>query len=253
MRYCLHCKQTASDSSTYCEHCGGMLSDEMSPAAAVEELVRQLMADGRNMEAIKSFRAATGTGLAEAKQAVEAIARGEGIPTANLGEDFVQELLRLLREGHKIEAIKRHREQTNASLKESKDYVEALAARHGVAVPRVGCFGMVLGMAIAIGVVALAAASTSAANAVDLILHHGKIVTVDEKFTIAEALAVTGDRIQAVGKNDDILKLATARTRIVNLQGKMVIPGLADSHVHATGHQARRSHVIHRPAGPFVP
>ena len=50
--------------------------------------------------------------------------------------------------------------------------------------------------------------SAAVAQLPDQIFHHGKIVTVDERFTIAEALAVRGDRIQAVGSNDDVLKLA---------------------------------------------
>lgn len=67
----------------------------------------------------------------------------------------------------------------------------------------------------------------------DLIIHHGKIVTVDEKFSIAEAVAMRGDRIQDVGKNAEILKLAGPKTVIIDLHGKTVIPGLCDSHVHA--------------------
>ncbi len=69
----------------------------------------------------------------------------------------------------------------------------------------------------------------------DQIFHHGKIVTVDERFTIAEALAVRGDRIQAVGSNDDVLKLAGPKTKLIDLNGRTVIPGLIDSHVHAPG------------------
>ena len=68
----------------------------------------------------------------------------------------------------------------------------------------------------------------------DLILHHGKIVTVDDQFSIAEAIAVRGDRIQDVGPNDRILRLANRDTMLVDLQGRTVIPGLCDSHVHAT-------------------
>jgi len=69
----------------------------------------------------------------------------------------------------------------------------------------------------------------------DLILHHGRVVTVDPGFTIAEALAVRGDRIVAVGGNDDVLKLTGSDTTIIDLAGKMVVPGLMDSHVHAAG------------------
>jgi hypothetical protein len=69
----------------------------------------------------------------------------------------------------------------------------------------------------------------------DLIVHHGKIVTVDGKFTIAEAMALHGERIVAVGRHEDVTKLAGPETKLVDLQGRTVIPGLCDSHVHATG------------------
>jgi predicted amidohydrolase YtcJ len=73
------------------------------------------------------------------------------------------------------------------------------------------------------------------AQSPDLIVHHGKIVTVDGKFSIAEAMAVRGERIVAVGKHEDVAKLAGPETKLVDLQGRTVIPGLCDSHVHATG------------------
>lgn len=69
----------------------------------------------------------------------------------------------------------------------------------------------------------------------DLILHHGQIVTVDREFSIQQALAITGERIVAVGTNDDILQLAQPETQVIDLAGRMVLPGLIDSHVHATG------------------
>jgi hypothetical protein len=74
----------------------------------------------------------------------------------------------------------------------------------------------------------------AAAEAPEAIYHHGKIVTVDGKFSIAEALAAGQGRVAAVGKNDDVLKLKGDRTRLVDLAGRMVIPGLMDSHSHAT-------------------
>ncbi|MDA0204235.1 MAG: amidohydrolase [Acidobacteria bacterium] len=73
-----------------------------------------------------------------------------------------------------------------------------------------------------------------AAAAPDLIFHSGKIVTVDEQFYIAEALAVEGGRIAAVGSNATILALAGPQTRSIDLQGKTVLPGLIDTHTHPT-------------------
>ncbi len=69
----------------------------------------------------------------------------------------------------------------------------------------------------------------------DAIFHHGKVVTVDNKFSIHSALAVEGNRIAAVGDDAAILKLKGARTRVVDLGGKTVLPGLIDSHTHPTG------------------
>ncbi|MCA8995647.1 MAG: amidohydrolase family protein, partial [Planctomycetaceae bacterium] len=68
-----------------------------------------------------------------------------------------------------------------------------------------------------------------------LILHHGKIATVDSEFSIAEAIAIRGERVLAVGTNEEITSLANDSTQVINLQGKTVLPGLIDSHVHPTG------------------
>ena len=66
----------------------------------------------------------------------------------------------------------------------------------------------------------------------DLILINGKIITVDSKFSIAEAVAVTADRIVSVGTSKKIKKLFGENTRVIDLGGKTVIPGLIESHVH---------------------
>jgi predicted amidohydrolase YtcJ len=68
----------------------------------------------------------------------------------------------------------------------------------------------------------------------DFILHHGRIVTVDREFSIAQAIAVSGGRLVAVGTNDDVIKLGGAKTARIDLRGKMVLPGLIDSHTHPT-------------------
>jgi len=69
----------------------------------------------------------------------------------------------------------------------------------------------------------------------DLILHNGKVVTVDKKFTVAQALAIQGKKIVAVGTDADVLKHRGERTQVIDLKGQMVLPGLIDSHVHPTG------------------
>ena len=67
---------------------------------------------------------------------------------------------------------------------------------------------------------------------VDLVLHNGRIVTVDEQFSIAEAMAIAGNRIMAVGDNAQVLKLADSATKRIDLAGRTVLPGLIDSHAH---------------------
>src|ERR1700716_3657858 len=54
----------------------------------------------------------------------------------------------------------------------------------------------------------------------DLIIHNAKVLTVDAKFSIAEAIAVKNDRILAVGKNDAILKNAGASTNLIDAKGR---------------------------------
>jgi predicted amidohydrolase YtcJ len=66
----------------------------------------------------------------------------------------------------------------------------------------------------------------------DLILSNGKIITVDERFRIAQALAIQGDRIVAVGTNQEIAQLAGPNTRRIDLMGRAVTPGLIDNHMH---------------------
>jgi predicted amidohydrolase YtcJ len=70
------------------------------------------------------------------------------------------------------------------------------------------------------------------APAPDVILSNGKIVTVDNRFSIAQAVAVRGDRIVAVGSNQDVTRLAGPNTRRIDLQGKSVVPGMIDNHAH---------------------
>lgn len=71
-----------------------------------------------------------------------------------------------------------------------------------------------------------------AAGAQDIVLFNGKIVTVDDRFTIAQAVAIKGQRIVAVGKSADLLKLKDAGTRVIDLRKRTVIPGLIDNHAH---------------------
>lgn len=71
-----------------------------------------------------------------------------------------------------------------------------------------------------------------AADEADLILHHGRVVTVDKDFAIHQAIAVKDGRILRTGADEEVLRAKGPNTTLVNLGGKMVLPGLCDSHVH---------------------
>ncbi len=108
----------------------------------LEQQILDLLATSRKIEAIKLLREHAGLGLAEAKAAVESLERGVPLPgLPSVDGNLERQILEQMAAGNKIGAIKLHREQTNAGLKESKDYVEALAARHGIAPVKTGCLG----------------------------------------------------------------------------------------------------------------
>lgn len=69
----------------------------------------------------------------------------------------------------------------------------------------------------------------------DLVLVNGTVVTVDSARPRAQAVAVRGDRIVAVGTSDEIRRMAGPGTRIVDLNGRLLIPGFIEGHGHFTG------------------
>jgi predicted amidohydrolase YtcJ len=73
----------------------------------------------------------------------------------------------------------------------------------------------------------------AAGRSPDTVLLDGKIVTLDDRSSVHEALAVRDGRIAAVGRSAELRGLAGLGTRVVDLQGRTVIPGLIDSHIHA--------------------
>lgn len=80
----------------------------------------------------------------------------------------------------------------------------------------------------------IVSAAAAFSQPADLILHHGKIVTVDPLFRIVDSMAVRGDRIIGVGTHAEVAKLAGPNTKQIDLKGKTVLPGLMDSHSHAS-------------------
>ncbi len=81
-------------------------------------------------------------------------------------------------------------------------------------------------------VVSHCGSAVPAALAPDSVLYNGKIVTVDEDFSIAQAVAIKSGRFVAVGSDSEILALAGGDTERVDLEGQTVLPGFNDSHLH---------------------
>ncbi|HET9982965.1 MAG TPA: amidohydrolase, partial [Longimicrobiales bacterium] len=69
----------------------------------------------------------------------------------------------------------------------------------------------------------------------DLVLRHGKVVTVDDKLPMAQAVAVKDGRILAVGSDAEIGKLIGGATRVIELNGRLAVPGLIEGHGHYLG------------------
>ncbi len=67
----------------------------------------------------------------------------------------------------------------------------------------------------------------------DLVLFNGKVVTVDKTFSIRQAVAIGDGKFLVVGTNDEVRRLAGPNTKILDLKGRTVLPGLIDSHIHA--------------------
>jgi predicted amidohydrolase YtcJ len=78
----------------------------------------------------------------------------------------------------------------------------------------------------------LASLSYAQQGPADLILHNGKVMTVDANFSTAQAVAVTGNTITLVGSNADVLQLRGPNTQVVDVKGRTVVPGLMDTHRH---------------------
>ncbi|MCC6293499.1 MAG: amidohydrolase [Bryobacterales bacterium] len=75
----------------------------------------------------------------------------------------------------------------------------------------------------------------STLSAADLILYNGRIVTADSRFSILQAISISNGKVLRVGVNEAVLRDRKPNTQVIDLKGKMVVPGLIDAHVHALG------------------
>lgn len=118
----------------------------------LEAEIRQLLDSGNKIQAVKVYREKTGAGLAEAKDAVEALAVGGSLDGEALSElvsvddpELVDEVKELVAQGGPLLAVKLVRERTGRSLKESKELVDQIAVDSGLTSPSgAGCLGAIL-------------------------------------------------------------------------------------------------------------
>src|SRR6476661_3181784 len=106
-------------------------------------------------------------------------------------------------------------------------YVASLFGRVSVAASAVGRTALIVLTFVIAANVVVDHAAHSQASPPDLIIVNARIYTVDRAFSTAQAVAIAGGKFTAVGTNDDIRRLATGSTRVLDAGGKTIIPGLA--------------------------
>ncbi|MYM24247.1 amidohydrolase family protein [Duganella sp. FT135W] len=89
-----------------------------------------------------------------------------------------------------------------------------------------------LKMAVMMGLAFCATVAGAAEAPATLVLIKGQVMTMNEQRTLAQAVAVRGNRIVAVGSDEEIQRYVGKGTRVIDLQGKTLLPGFIDGHVH---------------------
>ncbi len=128
--------------------------DEKLTDDQISKLLYELRA-GRKLAAVKLYKEWTGSSLLVAKNSVESLAEGKVKSGddlySNLDEKVMDDVLDAIQKGDKLEAVKRYKESSGASLMESKEFVERLMSELGIEDQhRAGCAGMLLAAFIAV-------------------------------------------------------------------------------------------------------
>ena len=87
-------------------------------------------------------------------------------------------------------------------------------------------------LTICLIVVLLSAGWVQAQQPATIIVHNGKILTTNSSFAVAQAMAIRGNQIAAVGTDAEVLAMRGPNTNVVDLKGRTVIPGLIHTHIH---------------------
>jgi predicted amidohydrolase YtcJ len=86
----------------------------------------------------------------------------------------------------------------------------------------------------------------------DLAINNGKVITIDEKFSIAEAVAEKDSKIIAVGTNNDVQPFIGEDTQVLDITGKTMLPGINEAHIHAAQFGGARPPVVINAGYPTV-
>ncbi len=142
---CTFCDTMNARTQRHCVSCGAELPGGQAleiplEGASLEDQILRIARDSGKIDAIKHYREVTGAGLAEAKDAVEALMAGGTTTPSGPTSSADQEVLTIVRNQGKIAAIKRYRDLTGCGLREAKSAVEGLMAKTGTQAPSgAGC------------------------------------------------------------------------------------------------------------------
>jgi predicted amidohydrolase YtcJ len=106
----------------------------------------------------------------------------------------------------------------------------------------------IISVMLTCGLVGVCSLNPASPPAADLVLRNGKIATVDDAHPAAQALAIRGETIAAVGTEEEILPYIGSSTRVVDLHGMLAIPGFVESHAHFRGIGAAKMQLDLMPA-----
>lgn len=143
MPNCPSCNGANSPGTTFCRSCGASIPEPATLNLDLERNVRSLLDQGKKIEAVKLYKDHTGSSLKDAKDAVEALQAGGGpLRPAEADADWEAEVLQLMRQGEKINAVRLYRDRTGSTLFDAKQAVEEMAERHGITMQGGGCSGV---------------------------------------------------------------------------------------------------------------
>lgn len=108
-----------------------------------------------------------------------------------------------------------------------------------------GALILLVACVTSVTLIGLAPGVLGAGATADVVLLNGKVVTVDSQNAIAQAVAIQGGRILAVGSTAAVRAYAGPSTRVIDLHGRTVLPGLIDSHIHAIRQGLTWNHEVH--------